>query len=60
LLGDGDIIQPGDHYSSSMCGGLYRCTHDMMGKKIPFMAMPHLRPSGTMAECFSGTTSGDA
>lgn len=43
-----DIIQPGDHYASSMTGQLYRCTPDMMGKKIPYLAMPHLRPSGTM------------
>jgi hypothetical protein len=48
ILGEGDQIQPGDHYASSLTGGLSRCTPDMMGKQLPFMAMPHLRPSGVM------------
>lgn len=48
MLGDGDVIQPGDHYASSLVGGLYRCTPDMMGKPLPSYAMPHMRPSGVM------------
>lgn len=50
LLGPGDVIQPGDTYSSSLTGGQWRCTPDMMGKRLPYMAMPHLRPAGTRTE----------
>lgn len=48
MLEAGDVIQPGDHYASSLTGQVIRCTPDMMGKKLPHMHMPHLRPAGTM------------
>jgi len=50
MLGPGDVIQPDDHYASSLSGHLYRCTPDMMGKKLPYMHMPHLRPAGIRVE----------
>lgn len=50
MLGPGDVIQPDDCYASSLCGKLFRCTPDMMGKRLPYLAMPHLRPAGTREE----------
>lgn len=48
MLEPGDVIQPGDHYASSLTGQVCRCTPDMMGKPLPYMHMPHLRPAGVM------------
>jgi hypothetical protein len=50
MLGEKDVIQPGDHYASSLTGQLCRCHPAQMGQRIPFMAMPHLRPAGTRTE----------
>lgn len=49
MLDESDTIQPGDHYGSSLDGRLYRCTPEMMGKQIPYYAMPHLRPAGMVS-----------
>jgi hypothetical protein len=56
MLEEGDVIQPGDYYASSLSGELYRCTPDQMGKKLPFYAMPHLRPAGTREESIADMT----
>jgi hypothetical protein len=50
MLDYGDVIQPDDHYASSLTGHVCRCTPDMMGKSLPYLHMPHLRPAGTRVE----------
>jgi len=59
MLEAGDVIQPGDHYASSLTGQLCRCQPDQMGKKLPYMAMPHLRPAGERIESDSAADNGD-
>jgi hypothetical protein len=54
MLEPGDTIQPGDHYASSLTGSVCRCPPDQMGHKLPYMAMPHLRPAGTRTETVTG------
>lgn len=57
MLEAGDVIQPGDHYASSLTGHVCRCTPDMMGKRLPYLHMPHLRPAGERVETLADNSS---
>ena len=57
MLEPGDVVQPGDYYASSLTGHLCRCLPSMIGKPLPYMGMPHLRPSGEYVETTSDKSS---
>lgn len=57
MLEPEDVIQPGDHFASSLTGHVCRCTPGMMGRRLPYLHMPHLRPAGEYVETTADNSS---